>query len=257
MFGPIEVHDAQGERRLLLNGQQQGAALLDPPASVVDRELPDDAPGPLSSSAYANGWLLAGGMNPHGTGLMIGLGSGAGAVQLLFCCPDVELCIVEIDPILTQMALSNYPLLDYYQNIGRLNIIVEDANDYLVANRDDWDFGLADAYDGGQAVIDSYMPALCGRCKNIYVNVIDTLAGKSMLGVAQMMDQAGKPVAEVIKAVPFHIVTSFEGRSNWILTSQEPDLEALSEFQPFSQVDAPAHEVSWDHFITSTLGANV
>lgn len=239
MFGPVEVRDGPEARELLLNGQVQGGSYLTPSAKQVDDELPGTAPGPVSSSAYPLGWLLAGLANNRGSGLMIGLGSGAGAVQLLHNFPQIDLTVVEIDPVIANLALKAFPLLDWYINRGQLNIVLADAQQYLSGRPDVWDFACADAYTGGQHLVADYLPKLCDRADNIYLNCIDHLGGPSMREITNVLSEHGKPPAELLKAIPHRFVqlTPFTGRSNWVITTQPVDLDLASNWLPFQDMD--------------------
>lgn len=257
MFGEIEVRDEPAERALYLNGQKQGGAYFRPSADEVNDALPAGEPGPVCSSAYALGWIVAGLMNPTGTGLMIGLGSGAGATQLLYSVPMVDLVIVEIDPVMVQVALDEFPLLNYYMDRGRLSIEIEDIDDFLVRNNDTWDFALADAYDSGQEVIDDHIETLCERSPHIYVNIIDRLMGISMQRIAMMMESKGTSVVEIFKTVPLaYSSMGFRERSNWILTNQVPDMARLAEYPIYPYFDdIHAHDtrMAWDLMLANTL----
>lgn len=256
-FGLIEVVDREQQRALFLNGQQQGASYLRPSAAIVSEELDHGTPGPISSSAYPLGWLLAAVMNPSASAVMSGLGSGSGAVQLLYNFPHVDLTIVEIDPVMVQVALDSYPLLNYYLDQGRLNIAIADASDFFRQQNDVWDFGCADAYDGSSELLDKSLEPMCLRCNQMYVNVIDRLAGESMKRVDEVMSHCGKQPAEVIRAVPpIFRNLSPTTRTNWILTSEVPDIERAVAFVPFSDIDdvhAVDTQLTWDHFLTDAL----
>lgn len=255
-FGTIEVRDEAQRRTLYLQNQPQGASYLRPSAQVVNPGFPPGEPGPVSSAAYALGWLVGAVHNPCASVLMIGLGSGAGAVQLLYNFPDVDVTVVEIDPVMVQMAIDHYPLITYYMDLGRLNIVIEDANDYLRGKLDQWDYGCADAFTGKSATVDSFLPRMCRRCDEVYINIIDRLAGPSMESVINQLGEGGREVAEVFKAVRPEYYGAFSAQSNWIATTQEPDFPALASFAPFCDIDdAHAHEsrVLWDSLIASTL----
>lgn len=239
MFGPVEVRDNLEARELLLNGQVQGGSYLTPSARQVDDELPGMAPGPVASSAYPLGWLLAGLANNPGSGLMIGLGSGAGVTQLLYNFPQIDLTVVEIDPVIASLALKGFPLLDWYINRGQLNIVLADADTWLSGRSDVWDFACADAYTGGQHLVADYLPKLCDRADNIYLNCIDHLGGPSMREITRVLTERGKPPTEFLKAVPHQYVDrlSFTGRSNWVVTTQPIDLDQASNWLPFQDLE--------------------
>ena len=263
-FGPVELRDSCGHRELLINGQVQGGAYFDPGAEVIWPDLPDTAPGPISTAAYANGWLLAGLDHPVSSGLMIGLGSGCGAVQLLANFPGVDLTIVEIDPVIVQTALEGFPLLGYYMDRGMLDIRVADASDFLAEGHDHWDFGLADAYTGEAELVADHLPDLIRRTDDLYLNVIDRFDGPSMRAIGECLQAADKPVREVFKSVPpglLHVLRDFNCRSNWILTTHPVQWGKASRFQPFA--DLPESEElltaqqSWDQFMSAAVGGRL
>ena len=255
-FGPVELRDSLCSRELLINGQVQGGAYLDPAADSIWPELSDAAPGPISTAAYANGWLLAGLDHPVSSGLMIGLGSGCGAIQLLANFPGVDLTIVEIDPVVVQTALEGFPLLGYYMDRGMLDIRIADASDFLAEGHDRWDFGLADAYTGEAELVADHLPDLIRRASDLYLNVIDRFDGPSMRAIGKCLQAAGKPACEVFKSVPpglLHCLRDYGCRSNWILTTRPVQWGKAARFQPFA--DLPDSEQvslaqqSWDQFL--------
>lgn len=238
-FGQLEVRDEGNERALYIQGQKQGGAYFRPGADAVSDQFDPGLPGPVCSSIYALGWLVAGCQNPSASTLMIGLGSGAGAIQLLHEQPYIDLTVVDIDPVVVQAALDSYPLLTYYMDLGRLNIVVSDAKEYLINSSDEWPLGLADAYDGGQTIIDSYMPLLCERCEHVYVNCIDRLGGQSMQEITDTMRRAGKNLAQLYRATPVYAYQS--DRANWILSSQSRG-EQVDTYEPFTGLEGVSVE---------------
>lgn len=238
-FGDILVTDGNRSRRLYINRELQGGALFTPGAETVDPSL--SGPGPVSEAKYALGWLLAGHLNPQASVLMVGLGSGAGVVQLLANFPDVDVTVVEIDPAIKQVATECFPLLEYYSDQGRLNIVIADATDFL-ADKGVWDVGMADAYTGQSYDLEKgYFPTFCQHCASVYVNSIGSLMGASMLDVVDLMDEYG------------HVAHSFfqpnqlsdggidpRATSNWIITSDvfdEPLVAQLKQWEPFPQYE--------------------
>lgn len=257
MFGPITVEDisfsgAGVARCLLLRGQVQGGSLLEPPAADVDPALPVDAPGPCAESPYTLGWLLAGIEKPNGSGVMVGLGSGAGAVQLIHNFPQIDLTIVEIDPVIVQVALDTYPLLEFYMDRGRIQIEIGDACQYLAGRYEVWDYGFADGYTGSTKLVTDYLPALCDRADTIFVNAIDRWAGPMLRHIAQVMRDRSKPFRQVFRALPPSAMLSpvpppLNVRSNYIMTSVNVDLGRAAEFQPYCQ------EQMWRSFLGQAM----
>jgi hypothetical protein len=234
-FGTILVTDGPKSRRLYINRELQGGALFYPGADTVAPEL--SGPGPVSEAKYALGWLIAGKANPMGSFLMIGLGSGAGATQLLANFPEVDLTVVEIDPAMVEAATTSFPLLNYYADQGRLNIVVQDAKDFFEEHDWQWDAGLADAYTGQSYDLETgYFPGLCRSCLSLYVNVIGKFADDAFLRVADLMDEYGhQPMAFFQPNQLAEGGINADVISNWMLVSDDLDIYTLSQWQPFPQ----------------------
>lgn len=256
MFGPIELRDTAQTRELLINGQVQGGAYLEPSAASVDSNLPDAAPGPMSSSAYSLGWFFGPLQYPNGSGIMVGLGSGAGAIQLLYNFPEIDLTVIEIDPAVVDMACQGFPLIEYYLNKGRLNIQLADAEKFLATRPDTWDFACADAFTGEQGLRIGYLPLLCDHADTILLNVIDHLGGESMSEVLDILKKKGKLAADAFKAVPVGYPTPYMSTSNWILTTDKPNMHDATAFEPFPASASHAALVTrlgWDQLLASAL----
>jgi len=226
MFGPIRVFDTPDRRALSCRGEVQGAAFLEPSAQFVSAD--HEGPGPVSACAYALGWLLAGLCKPEGSGLMIGLGSGAGVVQLLDNFPGIDLTVIEIDPIMVEAAVTGFPLLDYFANQGRLRVVIQDAAEFTCRTTDHWDFGFADAYTGENNLVDTYLYHLSMLCDRTFLNVIDVLDGPSMQNAQLVMDN---PPTIAIHATPRATPTAGQ-TANWILATEFPEGDAVDTFVP-------------------------
>lgn len=255
MFGPIQIVRRDDIQALLLNGQVQGSAFLEPSAKTVDPSL--DGPGPVSGSPYTYGWLLAGIQQPYGSGLMIGLGSGIGAVQLLYNFPQLDLTVVEIDPVMAEVALRNFPLLDHYLNLGRLNIVIADAEQYLTT-ADHFQIGLADAYDGGASfqLVTGYLAKLCQKCDDVIINVIDSPIAQHLAAVAAVCEEQGHPIQYVMRATPPEVAVNAMPKANYILTSQALSLQDVDAFIPFANLTDAAAEYGracWNSMVSGAL----
>lgn len=235
-FGTIQVVQRNGSQALLLNGQTQGSVFLDPPASVVDPSL--TGAGPVSTCAYPYGWLLGGIANPFASALMIGLGSGAGAVQFLFNFPDADLTVVEIDPVMAEVALRAFPLLDYYINQGRLNIVLADAKTYCLAAPEKFDVGFADGYDGSTsfALITDYLPALQKCCNDVVLNVIDSAAAKHIAAIIDLFKANGPPIRYAMRATHPGLAHTSLPKANYILTTIDVSWQDADAFLPFASL---------------------
>lgn len=243
MFGELSIVTTDTVRSLKINNQTQGSVFLDPSATVVDPSL--SGPGPISASAYPYGWLVAGTQNPSGDGIMIGLGSSAGACQFLHCFPEATLVVVEIDSVLTQLALKNFPLIEYYLNKGRLHIEIADASDYLKSGTEQFAFGFADAYTGrGNKHVVSYHNLLRHRCKEVYFNIIDSVDHKLVNETKESFRDLGMPLKWGMRAIPPEMLDSpYVHTANWIVTTADVDWNLVDSFEPFKGLDGP--EVDW------------
>lgn len=255
MFGPLQVVRRDDVQALLLNGQVQGSAFLEPSAKIVDQSL--DGPGPVASSPYTYGWLLAGVHQPYGSAVMIGLGSGIGAVQLLYNFPQLDVTVVEIDPIMAEVALRNFPLLDYYLDQGRLNIVIADANEYL-KTADHFQVGMADGYDGGSSfkLIDSYIPKLCERCDDVIINAIDSPTAQHLTALVGVCAASGRPITYAMKAIAPEAADCRMPKANYVLTSLDLALPDVDAFIPFANLQDDAAEygrLCWNMMISGML----
>ncbi len=224
-FGPITVLDINGCRRLYIKNQQQGASALTPSSKVVSKEL-EEGPGPVGDSAYFNGLVLAGMNNPDDSILVIGLGSGGGIVSLLYNCPNIDVTVLEIDPAMIDIATKYFPLLNYYIDQGRLNIINIDAKTYLSSNEEEWALSFADAYIGTNETVQDYLPALIAKSETIYLNVIDRLNGPIITNISKLMKSLDKPISYMAMCHDANNgQINFNIPSNWILTNDEVDLD--------------------------------
>lgn len=255
MFGDITIREQENIRSLLIGRQVQGSAFVSPDASQVDPLLS----GPIvSASAYAYGWLLAGTQTPDGTGLMVGLGSGGGALTLLANFPKLDLTVVEIDPSIVTVALKAFPALEAYLNMGRLNIVIEDAKTYLGNNNHRFLFGLADAYTGkGQKHVVSYHGLLKQRCKDVYFNIIDSVELKNVKETQQTFTDLGMPLKWLMRAIPPELASSpYINTCNWVATSADIDWKLADTFEPFQGLEGPQIDwarICWNGIIGSPI----
>jgi hypothetical protein len=246
LFGPIAVADRNGARGLYLNGQLQGGSFLAPDAEIVSPGR--QGPGPVSSSVYTLGWLAAGAHRPAAKALMIGLGSGAGAVAYLFCFPGARLDVVEIDPAMVDVALASFPLLSHYVELGRLRILCGDAAEF-VANLGPgvYDVAMHDAYTGDPCLTISspaFYAKLRESCGDLWLNVIGRPWQSPMRDDLNALAAAGCPPQLLIFAD--HSVMSpfgdcIDKDSNWIVTTADVSPEILDAFEPYDALHAIEH----------------
>jgi hypothetical protein len=229
MFGAVWVGDHGVCRYLMIGQQVQGGSVLD--GSGIPTVVPD--------SSYVVGWLAAGTQCPDGSFVMIGLGSGAGAVALLTCFPEIDLTVIEIDPVVVGMCQRHFPLIDQLQDTGRLRIVVADANKYLsdsLREGDQWDVGLGDAYTGQNslAINDPCRSALVKVTGDQWFNFIGTKDGPPIRHLHESMERLGKPITHVFDCSPDAGPAVLR---NLMVTSATLDLPAIDEFEAFEGLD--------------------
>lgn len=257
MFGPIQIVQRHGVQALTLNGQTQGSSFLEPNSHIVDVTLPE-GPGPISGSAYTYGWLLGGIEHPYGSALMIGLGSGAGAVQLLYNFPDMDLTIVEIDPVMAEVALRNYPLLDFYLNRGRLHIVIADATAYCSQLTETFNVGFVDAYDGTAsfALLTPYLMEMRKHCRDIVLNVIDGVDGRYINRLIEQFSTDGEPLRYIMRATTPEYASYMMPKANFILTTIDiswPDVDAFEPFADRTEKSANYARQCWSLLVSNPV----
>ncbi len=236
MFGKIEVIDSDDDKRfLLLNGQIQGAGFLQPDGTAVSPFMKNA--GPLvPASSYMYGWLLAGAMHPSASAVMVGLGSGMGAIGLLHNS-SMDLTVIEIDQVMVDVARQSFPLLQHYEMEGRLNIVTADAKDYLEQS-DTFDVGFADAYDGQSYNIkNSYVPLLLEKSRHFYANVIDPIDGASTRLLLRLAQTVQKPIQYRIHTSCEQSIDSTQYQpANWLMTTDMLNPLLLDQLYPFNEL---------------------
>lgn len=183
------------------------------------------------------GWLAAGVKEPKGDFVMVGLGSGAGAVGLLLNFPECYLTVVEYSPEVRELAEDAFPVLRFLQDQGRLVIVIEDAGEFFRTPQERWDVGLADAYVGENDHLTHYLDDFVKATDHQWFNVI----GQPRTGVLPAM----------IKRYPIRAAYTEYGHqgvlANWLLTSVADDL-AYREFVPFPRLDHPSAVQARTHY---------
>jgi hypothetical protein len=232
-FGPLRVIEDQDLRALYIGEQCQGA---------VFRHADDDGPrpGPLAHSPFTTGWLVAGSRHPEGRGLMLGLGSGAGAVTLLHNFPRMRLRVVEIDAALIEVALAWFPRLARLRRQGRLELVQADAREVVRrpvgGGEPEYDFALLDVFTGVPeppplVAEPGFVAGLCARSRLVMANAILTLGGPAQHAWLALFAAAGRPIAGMIPTgAPEHWSLR---PHNWLL-STAPVGEAAASFVPYA-----------------------
>lgn len=218
LFGPVAVVDSFPVRKVFASGHIQGAALLIPSApEVCGSSRP--GPGPLLDTVYQHVWLLAAGAHPYGVGLMLGLGCGAGASALLYQFPDLRLDVVEVDPVMADLARAHFPLVEHFERESRLRLVIGDALEFVGMSHTCYDFVLVDI-DGGPVrdvlLSPVFQDALVDLSAERWVNVIAAQDDVFLRNLMRLLDSRGG-LREVYSSVPFESWLPL--RRNWILTT--------------------------------------
>lgn len=122
-------------------------------------------PGRISASRYLYGFIIPAWHFPKSEMLMLGLGSGAGAVMLLSLFPELKLKIVEIDPVIIDLSRTHFPLISFYEKQNRLTIIKQEAASYLQTCHEQFSFILLDLFTGNEN--NQYNLELLNQSQNI------------------------------------------------------------------------------------------
>ncbi len=229
-FGRLRVIEDEDLRALYIEDQCQGAVHLH-----ADDEGP--RPGPMAYSAFTTGWLLAGCRHPEGRGLMLGLGSGAGAVALLHNFPGVHLRVVEIDGRLIEVAVEHFPRLARLVRQGRLELVHADAREEVrpTAGASTYDFALLDVFTGTPELPPlladpEFLESLCSQADLVLTNAIFTLGSDAQRDWLTRFEAAGRPV---VAMVPTGAPEQWSARPhNWLLSTDPVEREP--GFVPFA-----------------------
>ncbi|MEM9455028.1 MAG: tetratricopeptide repeat protein [Myxococcota bacterium] len=226
-FGVLRVIEDEDLRGLFIGSQCQGAM-----HRAVDDGGPE--PGPFAVSQFTMGWLLAGCRYPQGRGLMLGLGSGAGAMTLLANFPTLRLKVVEIDPQIIEIALRFFPRLARLQRQRRLEIVQADARDVVGAGSS-YDFVLLDVFTGVPEPAPlleepSFLSSVVASAPLVLANAIFTLGSETQAKWLELFAQAGRPI---VRLYPTSAPERWARHPhNWILSTMWSE-EARS-FVPFA-----------------------
>ncbi len=243
LFGRVGVVDTADARRFTIGGVLQGASLLLPPAGSVDPSLPA-GPGPVIETRYQLAWLLAGQRHPEGRGLMLGFGGGCGAIGLLHQFPDLSIDAVDADPAMIAMAREFHPLVARYEQLGRLQVRVADAEDFLAAAGHDYSFAISDlVINADQAQrVDSLalVEGLASASSEVWFRMFGSLPDGEVRPVLEKFEAAGRAVDWMYS--PVSISVPIPRTRDWVLAAgvrQPPDPDA---FAPFSGISGPRVE---------------
>lgn len=209
-FGRIRVADEGGQRTLYIDKQPQGSVYLED----------DGQPGGVAACEYSLGWMPAfASRDPEDQeALMVGLGSGCGALSVCENFPHAMFTVLEIDPQVIKAVEQCYPRTWRLVEDGRIEIVETDAQAWLEDAPDQYPIGLHDAFTGSHAVETQMLNDLGFCCDSVYVNCIDRYAGDSMRKCIRQLLDSGHEVSEIWRAdnQPFRPFTSL---SNWIIAA--------------------------------------
>ena len=265
-FGPLTIQDRNNTRILTLNGQVQGGSFLAPSAEIVRPGL--KGPGPVSSSAYTTAWLAAGALHPKGRMLMVGLGSGAGAVAALYNFPGLTIDVVEIDPVVVEHDMEWFPLVAHYVVEGRLNLHTGDAQEFVSTLETDYDVLCSDGYTGGSSIAvggNAFYEAARKHCAEIWLNLIGTPNSSKMNAEFDALHAAAWS-PETVYRPGTQLHTDLTRPRNWIVTSEIPDAKTLDAFLPYADLEESGDELvalraidearqMWSVFMDSEMSA--
>ena len=238
LFGRIRVVEDNSGRSLMIGEQNQGGAYLSPDSRTF---LADaiEGPGALPESFYLSGWLAAACEAPQGNGLILGLGSGAGAVTLLQHFPELTLEVVEQDPAIIRLAEMYFPLTSAYRKLGRLKIIEAEAGTFLAKNDRTYDFSLMDLYAG----VDQFPPRflkldfiknLCRSSQSVWANLIGNLKNPYLRMALQAFVTAGHPMRYLSSAVSPNSWDQIQ--ANWLASTADVDRDKVRHLLPFPEL---------------------
>lgn len=184
------------------------------------------------------GWLLAGCGAPEGRGLMLGLGLGIGPVMLLHHFERLHLVAVELDPAVIELSLKHFPLLRMFCDQGRIELLQEDAREFIDRSRERFDFTVLDLHNGWEGnpeVIDERLLAsLCERSEAIWANLIGSKDSPWIAEFIRTCERIGCPT-RVMSQSSHHWKVPIS--RNWLVTMHDQSAPDLSGFTPYKDAD--------------------
>jgi hypothetical protein len=237
-FGQIAIEEDEDRRWLMIGNELEGGAFLQPSSHDVSSDIPL-GPGPVSDLPYSLAWLLAGTQHPSGEALMIGLGSGSGAIALLYNFPQLKVTVIEIEPNIIQLASQFFPLIPYYIASGRLQIIAADAASFITQWEKKFTFAMVDAFSGQGSLIltqQDFYQALIRLSKNLWINYLGVLDESAMQHLEQDLIALNLPINFKLRPrlgsnrIPYNKTQIH----NWVLGTQFPDLSKAISFKPYA-----------------------
>ncbi|NER35339.1 MAG: tetratricopeptide repeat protein [Oscillatoria sp. SIO1A7] len=233
-FGTIKIIDDSETRSLWIEAQLQGRVYKQPGANEWE-SASRSGPGPISNNFFAAGFLLVGCLQPEASGLVLGLGCGAGIAMSLACFPNLHLTVVEVDPTILRLCLTFFPMVQHYIDAGRLEIVQAEAEEFLRENDRSFDFLQCDVYEGRSQLPPLFaskeaIQRLTATAPLIFANIIAQLNEPHLHRVLAAFDAAGKPFRMLY---PSKDIASAEATPiNWLALTQEATISA--DFVPFA-----------------------
>ena len=139
--GKIQVIDHGNKRSLLINQEVQSGVWLSH-GQASDIPSNSDASGLLLNGCHFQADQCT------TTGIVLGLGSGAGIISLLANFDQLNLIVVENDPCIVQMVLRHFPKIKPYLENHRLKIEICDAYEFVKKVINPVQFIVIDLYQG-------------------------------------------------------------------------------------------------------------
>ena len=220
LFGPITVTQDNDKRYLFINNELQGQVFLDKKTSE---------PSLQSASIFADAWLIPAFHNPIAEVLIVGLGAGAGVLHLLNHFPDIKITVVEIDPVMIEVAIKYFPLLNQFKD--RLSIINQDICEFVETNNKVFNFTCLDAFNGTEvpAIVErDFYFKLMRFSDELWVNFIGNESDDYLRKIVEM--------DELIRCVFPLSNTNNNNKQNWVLTSRENFSDELMEFKAIERI---------------------
>jgi len=151
LFGPISIRETSHAsiRLMKINNEIEGQVFTSPDSAKFHCKV--HGPGAVSASRYLYGFIIPAWQFSKARGLILGLGAGAGVAMLLALFPQLSLMVVEIDSEVIRLARRNFPLIQFYEDQGRLDIVQSDAEAYLDYCQDSFAFTLLDLFAGDES----------------------------------------------------------------------------------------------------------
>lgn len=178
----ISVEQTSFARRLLINDTIQGSSLL-----------LNGTPGPIPEPDYQLLWCIIGLYHPKGKGVMLGLGSGSGAIGLLWNFPDIRLTVYENNKDVITLARKYFPLIAKYEQSGQLLIKCIDATTI----EGSYNFLILDTITSDVASCPysySILSACTGVSNSLWINVITSVQSADFANLKRTLVQLQSPV---------------------------------------------------------------